>query len=89
MFICQFGMHIHVQGHRNANVYKQTYDACCTVGFANTSYIILYTSIEGVRTDRLACGFSLVIDVNGISVRFDIGLAADLVQNAKPPAEVV
>ena len=30
MFICQFGMHINVQGHRNANVCKQTYDACCS-----------------------------------------------------------
>ena len=31
MLMCQFGMHINVQGHRNANVCKQTYDACCTV----------------------------------------------------------
>ena len=27
MFICQFGMHKIVQGYRNANVHKQTYDA--------------------------------------------------------------
>ncbi len=31
MFICQFGMHNSAQGHRNANVCKQTYDACCSV----------------------------------------------------------
>jgi len=29
MFICQFGMHNNVHGHRNANVCKQTYDASC------------------------------------------------------------
>ena len=29
MFICQFGMHNNVQGHRNANVCKQTHDASC------------------------------------------------------------
>ena len=31
MFICQLGMHNNVQGHRNANVCKQTYDASCMV----------------------------------------------------------
>ncbi len=30
MFICQLGMHNNVQGHRNAKVCKQTYDACCS-----------------------------------------------------------
>jgi len=30
MFICQLGMHNNVQGHRNENVCKQTYDASCT-----------------------------------------------------------
>ncbi len=30
MFICQLGMHNNVQGHRSANVCKQTYDASCT-----------------------------------------------------------
>ncbi len=29
MFICQLGMHNNVQGHRNENVCKQTYDASC------------------------------------------------------------
>jgi hypothetical protein len=29
MFICQSGMHNNVQGHRNANVCKQTYETCC------------------------------------------------------------
>ncbi len=33
MSMCQFGMHINVQGHGNANVCKQTYDACCVDGF--------------------------------------------------------
>ena len=31
MLMCQFGMHFNVQGHRNANVCKQTYDACCII----------------------------------------------------------
>ncbi len=33
MFICQLGMHNNVQGHRNANVCKQTYDASYTTLF--------------------------------------------------------
>ena len=34
MFICQAGMHNKVQGHRNANVCKQTYDASCKLAEA-------------------------------------------------------
>ena len=40
----------------------------------------MWDTLEGVHTDRLACGLSLVIGVNGISVQFNIGLASDLVQ---------
>lgn len=32
MSICQLGMHNSVQDDTNANVCKQTYDACCTPG---------------------------------------------------------
>ncbi len=31
--------------------------------------------VKGIYTDGLACGLSLVIGVNGISVRFNIGIS--------------
>lgn len=38
MFICQFGMHSNVQqGHRHANMYKQTYDASCSAFRVSTA----------------------------------------------------
>ena len=36
MFICQVGMHINVQGHRNANLCEQTYDAFCTYMYSHS-----------------------------------------------------
>ena len=49
MFICQFGMHNHVQGYRNANVCKQTYDASCRDGaFSHLAPVPVNTELSVV-----------------------------------------
>ncbi len=53
MFICQLGMHNNVQGHRNENVCKQTYDASCMPHMMEVQFRLLHLTSSAAQLIEL------------------------------------